>query len=134
MQIETLDERKMIYTNSLLDTSASGIFVNEEWAKRQNFNFIPIDCPIPVRNADGTLNSGGYIKNRIEFMLRVGTHQEQISADVTNLGGKQKLILVRRAIMLHPKHHTRTMKHNRAGITARETKTIKHRMALAMSV
>jgi predicted aspartyl protease len=77
----------------LLDTGASGIFVDEEWAKRQNFNFIPIDRPIPVRNADGTLNSGGYIKNRIEFILCVGTHQERISADVTNLGGKQKLIL-----------------------------------------
>jgi dUTP pyrophosphatase len=92
-QIETLDERKTIFTNLLLDTGASGIFVDEEWAKRQNFNFILIDCPIPVRNADGTLNSGGYIKNRIEFILRVGTHQERISADVTNLGGKQKLIL-----------------------------------------
>jgi hypothetical protein len=92
-QIETLDERKMIFTNLLLDTSASGIFVDEEWARRQNFNFIPIDRPIPVRNADGTLNSGGYIKNRIEFILRVGTHQERISADVTNLEGKQKLIL-----------------------------------------
>jgi dUTP pyrophosphatase len=92
-QIETLDERKTIYTNSLLDTGTSGIFVNEEWAKRQNFNFIPIERPIPVCNADGTLNSGGYIKNRIEFILRIGTHQERISADVTNLGGKQKLIL-----------------------------------------
>jgi hypothetical protein len=56
-QIETLDERKTIYTNSLLDTGASGIFVDEEWAKRQNFNFILIDRPILVCNADGTLNS-----------------------------------------------------------------------------
>jgi len=93
MQIETIDKRKTIFTNLLLDTGASGIFVDEEWARKQNFNFIPIDHPIPVRNADGTLNSGGYIKNRIEFILRVGTHQERISADVTNIGGKQKLIL-----------------------------------------
>jgi hypothetical protein len=36
---------------------------------------------------------------------------------------------VRRAIILRPKHHTRTTKHNGAGITAREINTIKHRMA-----
>jgi hypothetical protein len=93
LQIETLDKRSKVFMNALLDTGASGIFADKEWAKKQNFNFIPIKHPISVRNADGTLNSGGYIKNRIEFILRVGTHQERISADITNLGGKQRLIL-----------------------------------------
>ncbi|KIJ06068.1 hypothetical protein PAXINDRAFT_40836, partial [Paxillus involutus ATCC 200175] len=42
--------------------------------------------PIPVYNADGTLNQGGMITHHVTLRMIIGHHSEQITFGVTDLG------------------------------------------------
>ncbi|KIJ11492.1 hypothetical protein PAXINDRAFT_41819, partial [Paxillus involutus ATCC 200175] len=48
--------------------------------------------PIPVYNADGTLNQGGLITHYATLRMTIGHHSERITFGVTNLG-KSELFL-----------------------------------------
>ena len=73
-------ERKSV--NSLVDSGATGEFINQDYAKSCQFNLQKLTCPIPVYNIDGTPNEAGSITEAVSL----------IPFCVTSLG-KQKLIL-----------------------------------------
>ena len=50
---------KDVETKALLDTGASGAFMDKDFAERNEIPLIPLAMPMTVRNVDGTLNIKG---------------------------------------------------------------------------
>jgi len=59
--VEKLDIYEGITVKALLDSGATGIFMDKRMAARHGFKLQKLEKPIVVRNVDGTNNSGGVI-------------------------------------------------------------------------
>lgn len=71
---------------ALLDSGCTGSCINTSFVQKHG---IPTRCtarPIPVRNADGTLNSGGPIIEYVTLHLVIQDHEEDMDLAVSNLG------------------------------------------------
>jgi hypothetical protein len=77
----------------LLDSGMSGNFVDKTWAEREQMTIHWLDSPIPVWNVDGTPNKGGPINSEVDLLITIADHQERLTFEVIDLGGKQKLVL-----------------------------------------
>lgn len=80
---ETKEELDLV---GLLDTGCTGACVHRDLVRRANLTMHPFEKPIPVYNADGTLNVGGCITHYVRLWLRTGDHRELIQFLVTDLG------------------------------------------------
>jgi hypothetical protein len=56
---------------ALIDSGATGCFIDEDFTVDQQISMSPLDTPIPVRNADGTTNRGGPIEYYIDIWLQI---------------------------------------------------------------
>jgi len=59
--VEKIDTHEGIMIKVLLDSSATGMFIDRQVAARHGFKLQKLERPIAVRNVDGTNNSGGAI-------------------------------------------------------------------------
>jgi hypothetical protein len=89
----TTDSARRYTVACLLDSGASGNFVDKTWAEREQMTIHRLDSPIPVWNADGTPNKGGPIDSEVDLLITIADHQERLTFEVIDLGGKQKLVL-----------------------------------------
>ena len=82
--------KKLVTT--LVDSGATGEFIDQDYAKSCQFNLVKLTQPIPVYNVDGTPNEAGSITEVVNLILRYKNHSEWTTFAVTCLG-KQKLLL-----------------------------------------
>ena len=92
VELKTTDTSERKSVNSLVDSGATGEFINRDYAKSCRFNLQKLTCLIPVYNIDGTPNKAGSITEAVSLILRYKNHSEWTTFCVTSLG-KQKLIL-----------------------------------------
>jgi len=59
--VEKLDMYESITVKALLNSGATGIFMDKRMAARHRFKLQKLERPIAVRNVNGTNNSGGAI-------------------------------------------------------------------------
>jgi len=59
--VEKLDTHEGVTIKALLDSGATGIFMDKRIAARHGFKLQKLERPIMVRNMDGTNNSRGAI-------------------------------------------------------------------------
>ena len=59
--VEKIDTHEGIMIKVLLDSSATGMFIDRQVAARHGFKLQKLERPIAVRNVDGTNNSRGAI-------------------------------------------------------------------------
>ena len=85
-QIQTLDTQKRVETHVLIDSGCTGCCIDEDFVRRHKINTEPIPYPVPVYNADGTLNSGGMIRRQVRLRVVLGDHEETLLLGVTKLG------------------------------------------------
>ena len=90
--IEKLDTHEGVTVKALLDSSATGMFMDKRTAARHGFMLQKLERPIMVRNVDGTNNSGGAITHQVEANVYYKGHIERMRMDVCNLG-KMEVIL-----------------------------------------
>jgi len=76
----------------LLDSGATGMFMDREIAKKHGFKMTKLERPLKVKNVDGTENSRGNIMYKVEVNIFYKNHMERIRMDVCNLG-KTEVIL-----------------------------------------
>ena len=57
-----LDIQKEVIVEILLDSSAIGLFISLEFARKQRFKLKKIKRPIYIRNVDRSFNKKGFIK------------------------------------------------------------------------
>ena len=92
VEIETTNMAKKKSITALVDSGATGEFIDRQYAKICWFNLIKLTQPIPVYNVDGSPNEAGLIMEAVSLLLHYKNHLEQTTFCVTNLG-KQKLLL-----------------------------------------
>lgn len=92
VSIETTDTGEVKSLQSLVDSGATGLFIDRDFVKTNRLTTQTLSKPIPVLNVDGTPNGAGPITEVADFILRYNNHSERAWFAVTALG-KQNLIL-----------------------------------------
>jgi hypothetical protein len=92
IEIELTDTAVRRCMQALIDCSATGCFMDIEWAKLNNIPTCPLTKPIPVYNIDGTANDAGMITDITNIILGYDKYSECTQLAVTHLG-KQSMIL-----------------------------------------
>jgi hypothetical protein len=77
---------------ALLDSGATGMFMDPTFSKENSLDICLLPCPIPVYNMDGTLNEMGSVHEEVEVILQIDDHSEWVVFSVIGLG-KTKLII-----------------------------------------
>jgi len=90
-----------IEVDAMLDSGATGCFVDKSWALDRRLKLTKLVKPVPVLNIDGTRNQEGDITHYVFLTIGIGKHAEKLWCAVTCLG-KIPLIL----------GHTWLRKHN----------------------
>jgi len=89
---------------ALVDSGATGVLIDNEFAKAKGFRITPLARPILVINIDGTKNNLGDITETCQVLLSIsgkeGHHSEPITFYLTNLG-QDNLILGTDWLRLH---------------------------------
>jgi len=66
------EEEEGVVTEALLDSSATGLVMSEEFARRHKFKRTRLERPVYVRNVDGTLNYAEPIVDTVEVEIFLG--------------------------------------------------------------
>jgi len=74
-----------VMIRALLDSGATGMFMDRQTVARHGFKLQKLERPIAVRNVDGTNNSGGVITHQVECNVFYKGHMERMRMNVCNL-------------------------------------------------
>jgi len=92
IRVEKIDTHEGVMIKVLLDSGATGMFMDRQMAARHGFKLQKLERPIAVRNVDGTNNSGGAITHQVEYNVFYKGHIERMRMNVCDLG-KMEVIL-----------------------------------------
>jgi len=67
--LERIDMQERIMVEVLLDSSATGLVMSSEFARKQGFQLKRLDRPMYVRNVNSSLNKEGPIKHMMEVNI-----------------------------------------------------------------
>jgi len=90
--LEKLESHEGVAVKALLDSGATGLFMDTTFAKEKGFKMEKLKKPLLVRNMDGTVNAGGAIMHQVKCNMFFKGHVERVRMNVYNLG-KTELIL-----------------------------------------
>jgi len=90
--LEKLESHEGVAVRALLDSGATGLFMDTTFAKEKGFKMEKLKRPLLVRNVDGMVNAGGAITYQVKCNMFFKGHVERARMDVCNLG-KMELIL-----------------------------------------
>jgi len=90
--LEKLESHEGIAVKALLDSGATGLFMDTTFAKKKGFKMEKLKKPLLVRNMDGTANAGEAITHQVECNIFFKGYMERARMDVYNLE-KIELIL-----------------------------------------
>ncbi|KNZ75968.1 hypothetical protein J132_00716 [Termitomyces sp. J132] len=92
VEIETMDTQQTCRVTALLDSRATGLFLDSEFIKCHSLTMQPLPKPIPVYNIDRMPNKAGAINSVVDLVLHYWNHMEHAVFAVTSLG-RQDMIL-----------------------------------------
>ena len=69
IELQTTDMAETKSVTALLDSGATGMFIDQEYVKKSGFTTRTLSNPIPIRNVDGTPNEAGSITDVVELNL-----------------------------------------------------------------
>ena len=84
--IERIDTHEGVVVKALLDSGATGMFMDKKMAAKHGFRLQKLERPVAVRNVDGINNSGGAITHQVEVNMYYKNHVERMRMDVCDLG------------------------------------------------
>jgi len=90
--LEKLESHEGVVVRALLDSGATGLFMDTVFTKEKGFKMEKMKKPLMVKNVDGTINVGGAITHQVECNMFFKGHIERVRMDVCNLG-KTEVIL-----------------------------------------
>jgi len=94
MQIgmEKVDTHKGVMVKALLNSRATGMFVDTKYMEKNGFKLEKLNRPMKVTNIDGTKNRGGMITHEVEHNVYYKGHVERMQLDVCNLGRMEVIL------------------------------------------
>ena len=90
--LEKLENHEGVVVRVLLDSRATGLFMDTTFARKKGFKMEKLKKPLLVRNIDGTVNVGEAITHQVECNMFFKGHVERARTDICNLG-KTEVIL-----------------------------------------
>jgi len=87
IQLESIDSHHPMAVTALLDSGASGLFIDVDYVFAKNLTTNRLPRAVPVYNIDGTLNEHGSVKETVDLIVRYQDHTERATFFVTALGG-----------------------------------------------
>src|SRR5277367_1378986 len=87
-----IDERKSVKTDSLLDSGAGGVFIDQNYARRWHLNIQMLDTPAKAQNVDGTENKRGTIKSYVDLQFKIGDKDFTEHFFLTGLGNQMVIL------------------------------------------
>src|SRR6266571_8914977 len=92
IHLKTTDTMEESSTEAMVDTGATGDFINQDFVTHAKLPTCKLSQPIPVYNVDGTPNETRSIHEVVNVIMTYNQHSERILLAVTQLG-KQSMIL-----------------------------------------
>jgi len=90
--LEKVDTHERVTVNALLDSRATGLFMDKKFVEKNGFKMEKLERPIKVMNVDGTHNSGGDIIHEVECNVYYKGHRERMKFDICNLGRTEVIL------------------------------------------
>ena len=90
--LEKLESHEGVAVKALLDSGATGLFMDTTFARGKGFKMERMKNSLLVKNVDGTVNVGGAIMHQVECNMFFKGHVERVRIDMCNLG-KTEVIL-----------------------------------------
>ena len=85
VELEKLENHEGVAVKVLLDSRATGLFMNTKFAKKKEFKLERLKNPLLVQNVDGMVNVGGAITYQVECNMSFKEHVERAQINVCNL-------------------------------------------------
>jgi len=92
VEIRTTDTSKLYSVKALLDSRATGSFIDKDFVRLKGINTQTLSCNILVFNVDSSPNEAGQISEVVDVLLHYKTHSKRMLLAVSGLR-KQSLIL-----------------------------------------
>jgi len=92
IEVSTTDTSEVHSVKALLDSGATGNFIDQDFVRTKGINTRSISHPIPVYNMDSSPNEAGQISEVVDVVLHYKTHSKRTLLAVSSLG-KQNMIL-----------------------------------------
>jgi hypothetical protein len=92
VDLESPDTVEHFSTHALLDSGATGSFIDHDFVREKGLTTYKLSCPIAVINVNRTANEAGRISKVVDTVLHYCTHSKHVLLAVTSLG-KQNLLL-----------------------------------------
>jgi len=83
--LEKLESHEGVVVKALLDSGATGLFMDTTFAKEKGFKIEKLKKPLLVRNVDRMTNVGGAITHQVECNMFFKGHVERARMDIYNL-------------------------------------------------
>jgi len=90
--IEKTDTHEGITIKVLLNSGATGMFMNRKMAAKHEFKLQKLERPIRVKNIDGTHNNGGAITYQVGVNVYYKGHVKRIRMDMCDLGRTEVIL------------------------------------------
>src|SRR6266436_4990229 len=100
VELTSLTSLTSISTSMLLDSGATGMFINQSFMQKHQLETTLLPQPILVRNVDGSSNENGSVMEEVHITLCFGDHSERAHLMVANLG-QQTVIIGHSWLTLH---------------------------------
>ncbi len=75
-QLKTTDTMELAATEAMVDTGATGDFIDQDFVDRSKLPTRKLSQPIPVYNVDGTPNEAGSIDKVVDVIMTYNGHYE----------------------------------------------------------
>ena len=92
MEIRTTDTKELHSVKALLDSGATGSFIDRDFVCLKGINTWTLSRNILVFNVNSSPNEARQISEVVDVLLRYKTHSERMLLAISGLG-KQSLIL-----------------------------------------
>ena len=92
VDLEKVDTHKGVAVDVLLDSGATGLFMNKEFVEKNGFRMEKLERPVKVMNVDGTHNKGGDITHEVTCNIYYKGHRKRARFDVCNLGRMEVIL------------------------------------------
>jgi len=92
IEISTTNTSEVHSIKMLLDSRATGSFIDKDFVHTKGISTQSISYPIPVYNMDGSSNEAGQISKVVDIVLHYKTHSERTLLAISSLR-KQSMIL-----------------------------------------
>ena len=90
--LEKVDTHEEVMVDVLLDSGATGLFMNKKFMEKNGFRMEELERPVKVMNVDGTHNKGGDITHKVTCNIYYKGHRERAKFDVCNLGRMEVIL------------------------------------------